>query len=58
MTLFEFFHFYKFLLKTKRKKMKNRKKMIDGKSFEFNFPITVASRIACAIEIIMKNNEE
>ena len=29
----------------------------DGKSFEFNFPITVASRIASAIEIIMKNNE-
>jgi hypothetical protein len=33
------------------------RKMNDGKSFEFNFPITVASRIASAIEIIMKNNE-
>ena len=32
------------------------RKMNDGKSFEFNFPITVASRIASAIEIIMKNN--
>ena len=32
------------------------RKMNDGKSFEFNFPITVASRIASAIGIIMKNN--
>ena len=32
------------------------RKMNDGKSFEFNFPITVASRIASAIEIIMKKN--
>jgi hypothetical protein len=32
--------------------------MNDGKSFEFNFPITVAGRIVSAIEIIMKNNEK
>jgi hypothetical protein len=34
------------------------RRMNDGKSFEFNFPITVASRIASAIEIIMGNNEK
>jgi len=33
-------------------------KMNDGKNlFEFNFPIAVANRIASAIGIIMKNNE-
>jgi hypothetical protein len=30
------------------------RKMNDGKSFEFNFTITVAIRIASAIAIIMK----
>jgi hypothetical protein len=33
-------------------------KMNVGKSFEFNFLIKVASRIASVIEIIMKNNEK
>ena len=42
--------------KSKRQGIVIVRKMNDGKSFEFNFPITVASRIASAIEIIMKNN--